>query len=992
MKIHWLIVAALAQSLLANANAQYQDWQHSGSLYILTTPDGANLPESASEERFPLLVRLHRDFFNFSQARVKGDDIRFSTSSGTPLSFQIEQWDAENGIAEIWVLIPNIKGNTQQEIRMHWGKPDAKSESNGKAVFNETNGYLSVWHMSSPIIDEVGTLSSGDVGTTSSAGMIGQARHLAGRQGIFCGEKISNYPSGANSHSSEAWFRIERPNTTILGWGNEGGGRGSKVRMQFRSPPHIHIDSDFADVKAASMLPMFEWIHVMHTYNGKEGKIYINGLLDGMAAPTLGIKSPARMWIGGWYNNYDFVGDIDEVRISRVARSADWVKLQYENQKPQQTLVGPIVQPGNVFSVSESKITLLEGKRATVSATAGGARKIYWSIKNGGHETVIAVDRLKCTFESGRVVGDQSITLQFKAVTVNGIKIQDIPILIKEDIQEPAFTIKAPATWDGRETVEVEAQVSNLQDMQAKHAGKLNCHWTISNIAVIKEIVPGKLVLKRAQNSGRMDITATVDNGGEPTVRTVTILVEEPKKDDWIARMPAKDEKPEDNQFYARADTGEGTLFYNGTLNQTADTVFLKVYAGEILYKNQSQKLSQDNAYAFCVPLKPGLIQYKVEFGFQTGGDETVLHTVTNVVCGDAYIIDGQSNAEATDVGKEDPTYTSNWIRSYGSMAGDSNRARLKLWGNAVCRDRNGGKLQIGYWGLELARRLVENHHIPICIINGAVGGSRIDAHQRNPTSPEDVATIYGRLLWRVKQAKLTHGIRGILWHQGENDQGADGPTGRYGWETYQQYFIDMAAGWKQDYPNIKHYYIFQIWPKACSMGINGSDNRLREVQRTLPLYFSNMGIMSTLGINPPGTCHYPPAGYAEIARLICPLVERDNYGTSAITSITPPNIKQTWYTSNKKDEIALEFDQPVVWSNELTSQFYLDGVKGKVISGQVSGNMVRLKLTAASTAQKITYLDSSSWNPKNLLRGENGIAALTFCEVPILIQKSRSP
>ena len=41
-----------------------------------------------------------------------------------------------------------------------------------------------------------------------------------------------------------------------------------------------------------------------------------------------------------------FVGDIDEVRISKVTRSADWVKLQYENQKPLQTLVGPLVQPG----------------------------------------------------------------------------------------------------------------------------------------------------------------------------------------------------------------------------------------------------------------------------------------------------------------------------------------------------------------------------------------------------------------------------------------------------------------------------------------------------------------------------------------------------------------------------------------------------------------------------------------------------------------------
>ena len=36
---------------------------------------------------------------------------------------------------------------------------------------------------------------------------------------------------------------------------------------------------------------------------------------------------------------------------------------------------------------------------------------------------------------------------------------------------------------------------------------------------------------------------------------------------------------------------------------------------------------------------------------------------------------------------------------------------------------------------------------------------------------------------------------------------------------------------------------------------------------------------MSTLGIKPPGGCHYPAAGYAEFARLICPLIERDHYG-----------------------------------------------------------------------------------------------------------------
>ena len=28
--------------------ASYQGWQHAGSIYILTTPDGANLPDSAT--------------------------------------------------------------------------------------------------------------------------------------------------------------------------------------------------------------------------------------------------------------------------------------------------------------------------------------------------------------------------------------------------------------------------------------------------------------------------------------------------------------------------------------------------------------------------------------------------------------------------------------------------------------------------------------------------------------------------------------------------------------------------------------------------------------------------------------------------------------------------------------------------------------------------------------------------------------------------------
>ena len=244
-------------------------------------------------------------------------------------------------------------------------------------------------------------------------------------------------------------------------------------------------------------------------------------------------------------------------------------------------------------------------------------------------------------------------------------------------------------------------------------------------------------------------------------------------------------------------------------------------------------------------------------------------------------------------------------------------------------------------------------------------------------------------MLWRVRQAKLTHGIRAVLWHQGESDQGSDGPTGGYGWESYQKFFVDMSADWKQDMPNIQHYYIYQIWPNSCSMGgRSGSGDMLREKLRTLPYLYSNMDILSTHGVKPPGPCHYPLIGWSEFARLVQPLIERDSYGRVLAEPMTAANLRKAYYTSDKRDEIALEFDQPVVWNEVLTGQFYLDGAPGKVASGAAAGKVLTLKLNEASAAGKITYLKEIDWSQDKLLMGANGIAALTFCNVPLVSAK----
>jgi hypothetical protein len=61
--------------------------------------------------------------------------------------------------------------------------------------------------------------------------------------------------------------------------------------------------------------------------------------------------------------------------------------------------------------------------------------------------------------------------------------------------------------------------------MQAKGAGELKYRWAASGLAVVKEIAPGKLLLKRAQNSGTLNVKLVLSNGGEAVSSTATMTV-----------------------------------------------------------------------------------------------------------------------------------------------------------------------------------------------------------------------------------------------------------------------------------------------------------------------------------------------------------------------------------------------------------------------------------------------------------------------------------
>ena len=550
----------------------------------------------------------------------------------------------------------------------------------------------------------------------------------------------------------------------------------------------------------------------------------------------------------------------------------------------------------------------------------------------------------------------------------------------------PEFTLTAPATWNGRSSIAVQPNISNLALLQANSGTNFTYSWTTSNVAVTQTTSPSIMTLTRAQGDGPLLVSLTLSNGSVGVTRSASITVQQPATDPWVERTPLANEKPIVGQFFARNPfTNLGTIYYRGTQSGSPGDVFLKVYrtpsgGSESLYATQRQSLAS-GAYSFTVTIDAGLFTYRVVYGTRTGGVDTDLASVNSLLCGDAFMISGQSNAQATDTGTAQVDTSDPWVKTYDATLG---------WGPAYARPTspNWGS-KVGFWAMKLAQDLVVQKSMPICIINGAVGGTLISQHQPNPvnrTVGAGTYDYYANLLNRVIAARLTNGIRGVFWHQGESDGSTFGPPLDPDYLFYEQNFLAMTSAWRQDYPNFQRYIVYQVAPNPCGIGPFASE--VRQIQRKLPRLYSNMSLMHTLGLAGYEGCHYSIAGYQNMAGRLLNLVNRDFYGINPPDAVTPPNLVRAYFTSSARTAIALQFDQPMTWSSFSLPNWYVNDIANQVTSGSASGSTVTLQLASAASANSTLDYIKDTWNysesVSSLLYGANSIPALTFADEPI--------
>jgi hypothetical protein len=229
---------------------------------------------------------------------------------------------------------------------------------------------------------------------------------------------------------------------------------------------------------------------------------------------------------------------------------------------------------------------------------------------------------------------------------------------------------------------------------------------------------------------------------------------------------------PIDLQLVARDKiTNLGNVKIEGNVDQSSGygSIKVEVYRNEVLLNTVDNELNYIDSkapFAFNMTIQAELANYSFKiYRYNSSNNIYELdRTVSNIVAGDAYIIQGQSNAVASSRSGSANSNKSDFIRVYAcGTPYSANLLKNNAWYIAdgdVVSTSNGNS---GQWGLKLARLLVDNLQIPIAIFNGANNGQGISFFKAPLDYKMSLNSNYGGLYYRLNQTGLRNSVRAVL-------------------------------------------------------------------------------------------------------------------------------------------------------------------------------------------------------------------------------------
>jgi len=324
-----LFFALLLTFLWTSALAD--DWAHKKKFNLDTTSSGVEIGSEVAQ--LPVLLRLHSGNFTFAEAKQDGSDLRFFGADGkTPLSYHIENFDAANELANIWIGVPRLTPNAKTDaILMAWGNPKAVSVASSKSTYDP--GYLMVQHFSegfkdatgnanNPLFSGVLTLASGQIGSSGSF-------DGSGRMAVEGTASLKLEPN--SSFTVSAWVKPTAVDSGVLLRMGE-----ATKKLAFEvTGGLLQVTSGKDVVRSSVAISPGVWQHVALVVEPGKAALFINGMAAGNGSLSVTDTN------GSAYVGEGFRGDMDELAVAGSARSADYIKALFASQEADSVLLEP---------------------------------------------------------------------------------------------------------------------------------------------------------------------------------------------------------------------------------------------------------------------------------------------------------------------------------------------------------------------------------------------------------------------------------------------------------------------------------------------------------------------------------------------------------------------------------------------------------------------------------------------------------------------------
>jgi hypothetical protein len=295
---------------------------------------------SADLTNFPVLISVTDT--DLAEAQADGDDFIFTDSTNARLSHEIESWTDDSGILTAWVRVPALSSTTDTVLYLYYGNADCSSQEDVAGVWD--TDYASVYHMNdlttSTVQDSVGGLNGTKTAATEpteASAKIGNGQNFDGANDIInCGA----VDIGDNTDKTvELWVKRESDPTTytrIYQRNKSASALASMLVVDTGVGKFAAIFNDGTEMRQAFGVVDTNWHHLVAVYDESAATVtcYMDGVLaSGVTTGGWIFAANDNLYLGGRGDGTKFFdGSIDEVRFSNIARSAEWILTEYNNQ------------------------------------------------------------------------------------------------------------------------------------------------------------------------------------------------------------------------------------------------------------------------------------------------------------------------------------------------------------------------------------------------------------------------------------------------------------------------------------------------------------------------------------------------------------------------------------------------------------------------------------------------------------------------------------